>query len=518
MTNPLLGMSTTTTFAALIVFVLCSGGQIVHGYLRTASYRPSEKSPIIVYESAILVHLLLMALLTFEGMQGGSELWLHIPGFSIPFAPLLWLNVGVLAVMSYALLTGLGDNSVTGPQVSLRWMPPVEALFACASLPIAVRFLGESWMLVMYADAVYFMFRTTYLLLFGMQVRANSVTQLSVIEALKSMPEGLLYSDDKGRTLVANDAMRHCLTALDLPTDFANVDDLLELLREKSAGENAVEAVRGLQREDEPWLFLRISPNEVRLFSFEGWAAEGVLRFPSVRSLEGNPAFLPSAKRIFGALPNKRIFAYDVTQEVETLKAINRTNAKLAAQHSELEASMETVREAAENEAMLRMRGRVHDVIGQRLSMLHRALEDDAVSDEKLEQLKPLLNGILDDLAIETDIEPADELAATVAAFSLTGVTVSIDGTLPDDPAKAKAYADCIREASTNAVKHARSTEIVAKITPEGLSISNDGPLPVLPVNEGTGLSNMRHAAATIGASFEIEASEPPFTIRLVTQ
>jgi len=212
------------------------------------------------------------------------------------------------------------------------------------------------------------------------------------------------------------------------------------------------------------------------------------------------------------------IFAYDVTQEVETLKAINRTNAKLAAQHSELEASMDKVREAAKNEAMLRMRGRVHDVIGQRLSVLHRALEDDAVSDEKLEQLKPLLNGILDDLSVERDVEPAEELAATIAAFLLTGVNVRVEGELPDDPAKAKVYADCIREASTNAVKHARSTEIVAKITPEGLSISNDGPLPMLPVNEGTGLSNMRHAAATIGAGFEIEASEPPFTIRLVTR
>jgi len=518
MTNPLIGMSTTTAFAAVIIFTLCSGAQIVHGYLRTASYRPSEKTPIIIYESAILVHLLLMALLSFEGMQGGGQLWLHIPGFSMPFAPLLWLNVGVLVVMSYALLTGLGDNSVTGPQVSVRWMPPVEAFFACACLPISVQLLGTNWVFVMYADAIYFMFRTTYLLMFGMQVRASSVTQLSVIEALKSLPEGILYSDDKGRTLVANDAMRHCLTALDLPTDFANVDDLLELLREKSAGENAVEDVRGLQAEDEPWLFLRISPDEVRLFSFEGWGGDGVLRFPSASSLEKNPALLPSTKRAFGTLPNKRIFAYDVTQEVETLKAINRTNAKLAAQHSELEASMDKVREAAKNEAMLRMRGRVHDVIGQRLSVLHRALEDDAVSDEKLEQLKPLLNGILDDLAIETDIEPADELAATVAAFSLTGVTVSIDGTLPDDPSKAKVYADCIREASTNAVKHARSTEIVAKITPEGLSISNDGPLPMLPVNEGTGLSNMRHAAATIGAGFEIEASEPPFTIRLVTR
>lgn len=513
--NPMIGMSTTTTFAALVTFVLCAGGQIAHGYLRAASNGPHFKPIVIVYESAMLVHLLLMALFTFEGMQGAPVLWLHLPGFSIPLQPLFWLNIGVIAVAAYALLAGLGDNSILGPSVSIRWMPPIEIAFACACLPPVMQFLGEQWMLVLYADAIYFMFRTTYLLLFGMHIRANSVTQLSVIEALKSLPEGMLYADKEGRTLIANDAMRHCLTALDLPTDLADVDELVTLLKEKADDDHAVEEVRGLQREDEPWLFLRISPNEVRLFSFEGWDDAGVLRYPSSKSPIESPAHLYAAKRILGSQPNKSIFAFDVTQEIKTLQAINRTNAELAAQHDELVASMDTVREAAENEAMLRMRGRVHDIIGQRLSMLHRALEDEAVSDEQLAQLKPLLNGILDDLSVETDTDPAEELAATIAAFSLTGVTVNVEGDLPNDPAKAKVFADCIREACTNAVKHARSTRIEAKITPSGLAILNDGPLPALPIREGTGLTNMRRAAASIGATIDIEASEPPFTVHL---
>ena len=176
---------------------------------------------------------------------------------------------------------------------------------------------------------------------------------------------------------------------------------------------------------------------------------------------------------------------------------------------------METVREAAENEAMLRMRGRVHDIIGQRLSMVHRALEDDAVSDEQIERLKPLLNGILDDLAAETTTDPSEELTATVAAFALTGVTVTVEGSLPDDPARAKVFADCVRESCTNAVKHARSTHVNVSLSPESVSVSNDGPLPVLPIHEGTGLTNMRRAAASIGATLTIDALEPPFTVRL---
>ncbi len=513
--NPLIGVSTTTTFAVLVTFVLCAGGQVVHAYLRSTSSDPDTKTLIVIYESAILVHLILMSLLVFEALQGSPTLVLHLPGFAIPFRPLLWINVGVVAVTVYTTLASPGENDVPDQPMSLRWMAPIESALACACLPTSMLILGEHWVVVLYISAIYYGFRVTFLLMLGVRIRSQTVTQLSVIEALKSMPEGLLYADDEGRTLLANDSMRHCLSALGLPTDFARVDELWRLLKEKESGGNAVETVRELQRGDEPWMFLQIAPDEIRLFSFERPGQEGGPRYPVARTLDDDLTYLYARKRQIGPMPNMRIFAYDVTQEIKTLQAIERTNAELAAQQDELRASMETVREAAENEAMLRMRGRVHDIIGQRLSMVHRALEDDAVSDEQIERLKPLLNGILDDLAAETTTDPSEELTATVAAFALTGVTVTVEGSLPDDPARAKVFADCVRESCTNAVKHARSTQVHVSLSPESVSVSNDGPLPTLPIHESTGLTNMRRAAASIGATLTIDALEPPFTIRL---
>lgn len=513
--NPLIGLSTTTTFAALVTFTLCSGGQAVHSYLRSVGNSPDNRPLIIAYEGAILVHLLLMTLFVFEAMQGSSTPVLHLPGFAIPFMPLLWLNAGVVAITVYTTIVSPGEGDVLEQPLSLRWMAPIESALACACLPTSMLVAGEHWIIVLYIDAIYYGFRTTFLLTLGVRIRARTVTQLSVIEALKSMPEGMLYADDEGRTLLANDAMRHCLSALGLPTDFARVDELWHLLEEKASGDNAVDVVRKLQSGNEPWLFLQIAPDEIRLFSFEGPGQRNELRYPSARTLEDDLTYLYAGKGLLGPLPNMRIFAYDVTQEAQTLQAIELANNELAAQQDELRASMETVREAAENEAMLRMRGRVHDIIGQRLSMVHRALEDNAISDEELDRLKPLLKGILDDLAAETTIEPSEELAATVAAFALTGVTVTVEGDLPDDPVRAKVFADCVRESCTNAVKHARSTHVHVSLSPESVSASNDGPLPTLPIHESTGLTNMRRAAASIGATLTIDALEPPFTIRL---
>ncbi|MBO7701449.1 MAG: hypothetical protein J6S36_00895, partial [Eggerthellaceae bacterium] len=64
--NPLIGLSTTTTFAALVTLTLCTGGQAVHSYLRSVGSNPDNRPLIVAYEGAILTHLLLMTLFVFE--------------------------------------------------------------------------------------------------------------------------------------------------------------------------------------------------------------------------------------------------------------------------------------------------------------------------------------------------------------------------------------------------------------------------------------------------------------------
>lgn len=513
--NPFIGSNLAVSCLALVLLILCSGGQVVHGYLRAAYSKPQSRPLAITYESALFVHLIVMSLFVFESLQGQSTVHLHLFGLSIPFDTVLWINIVVLAIAGFTALAGLAGAMDASPAEDPGWMPPIEAALAFLCIPTAIAYAGSYWIIILYFDAVYYLFRTMYLLFLDMRIRSHAVSPLSVTEALKAFPEGLLYADDKGRTLIANAAMRHCLSALGLPTDFAHVEELWMLLNEKASGPNAIEPIEGISFDDDSLVVLRIGPDEIRLFSFEGSGFKSELPDMPTRALEENPVYMNAAKQLFGTEPDMRIIAFDITQEVEVLREIERTNAELAAQQAELQASMETVQEAAENEAMLRMRGRVHDVIGQRLSLLHRALEDNAVSDEQLDRLKPLLNGILNDLAAETAANPTDELAATIAAFELTGVTVNVMGELPKDPKRAKVFADCIRESTTNAVKHARSTTVNATITPTSLAVTNDGPLPTMPLHEGTGLTNMRRAAASIGAILSFEVVEASFTVRL---
>ena len=508
----------TNSLALCLVFavlLLCSGGQAIHGYLRIVHANPRTRKLAAIYESSLLVHMMLMGAFALGSINCLTEPMLHFIYASIPLQPALWVNVAIAIVAVYATLAGIEEDEMPAGVDDPSWMPAVDAMLVLLCTPPATWLLGQAWAFVLYMDAAYFLFRTIYVLIVDKRVRRRMVSSLSIAEAVKLLPEGILYADQHGRTIIANDTMRHCLSAVGLSTDFGRVDDLWTKLNELAQGAFAAPVSDPVDLEPGSWVILQIAPEEVRLFSFEGEGFDQDRAYPSARPLETGKVARNESKYLLGGEVRTRVIAYDVTRQIEILREIDRTNAELVASQISLQSSMDTVQEAAENEAMLRMRGRVHDVIGQRLSMLHRALEDEDVSDETLDQLKPLLNGILDDLAASSEIDPSDELEASVNAFSLTGVNVVIEGSLPDDQAIAKLFVDCIREGATNAVKHAHAARVDVTIGEHQLEIRNDGTLPDGPVIEGTGLRHMRQVVTSLGGTLDIESDQAPFTRRV---
>ena len=181
---------------------------------------------------------------------------------------------------------------------------------------------------------------------------------------------------------------------------------------------------------------------------------------------------------------------------------------------------IEEVKKVADNAAYLRMRARVHDVIGQRLSILHRYLEEGRLDDESLEQIDPLLRSIAVDLRSDGASEPKEQLDDIVHAFGLVSVQIDVEGVLPRDARVATAFLQIIREASTNATKHAQAHQVHVRLWQEGpvagaiahMTISNDGAPAPVSYREGTGIPGMRHVAQDLGGSLEVRAA-PPFTL-----
>ena len=127
------------------------------------------------------------------------------------------------------------------------------------------------------------------------------------------------------------------------------------------------------------------------------------------------------------------IIAYDISERDQLDRRLERTGKGLERAGTELAESLQRVQEVARIQASLHMRSRVHDVIGQRVSILHRCLEDDRLPDETVATLEPLLVGILDDLRVHEADDPQASLAAVIAAFELVGVRFCVTGSLPAD-------------------------------------------------------------------------------------
>ncbi len=345
----LYAMRSSALMLICVLFYLLSAGQTIHACFTTMQRGAALRRLGIAYEVALVVHLVLACAVANSAMenQGVFILWLH--PVVLPVVPLLWANA-VAAVMGGIRAVRLH-----------RWSALAEvALLACCT-PVAIGAMGQGSQALLAVDASYFAARVAATLAFDLHDSKTSVSRLSIVDALDALPEGVMWVSERGEVLFMNDAMRGSLISLGLATDLADARGLWGRL-ESHARQAAHDR-----------LIIETDPQTVRLFVRDAVA----LRNRRCR----------------------RIMALDVTEEATLNARLESVNRLLEAANEELRASMLQVKRVAEEEAVMRMRTRVHDTVGSRLSILHRYLEDGREDPQTLEKITGLLSSIVDDLA-----------------------------------------------------------------------------------------------------------------------
>ena len=360
------------------VFFLLTAAQTLHALFLAARKNARPVSAASVYEALLVVHLYLATATMLSAYANHGTLLLHLRVTALPLSALLWFNLA-LAVMGLAL--------------AIRYRKPVMtweiALFAACSPPV-IDAAGAFAPYLFIADAAFLTFRVSAGLILDIRRFRNSITRLSAIEAVDRLPEGLAMADRGGRVLYMNDAMRWCLMELGFATDLSDVSMLWENLRE--IAERGTAPINGVLPEG---VRIQVGEGNVRLFKRDTAEVNGKTY--------------------------RRLTAIDVTEEERLNITIARTNGLLEQANRELEESLAGVREVARNEAMLHMKARVHDTIGQRLSILHRYLEDGSNNPEALDQVTELVRNMMEDLGRTGDEQSPTELASIVHAFELVG-------------------------------------------------------------------------------------------------
>lgn len=194
-----------------------------------------------------------------------------------------------------------------------------------------------------------------------------------------------------------------------------------------------------------------------------------------------------------------QIYAFDITKEYLTTTEIENKQNELKTKQTEILQMIENLDEIERQREVLSLKSKLHDIIGQRLFILHHILD---VIDEKtfdLNSVKSLLKTMLDEIDNE-DISEAQNLQnSIVTAFEMIGFNIEISGEIPKETPKAKALVKIIRECATNAIRHANATKLFVNISNNKIEISDNGKKQNTSFIEGTGIKGMRLNAKTLG-------------------
>ena len=380
----------------------------------------------------------------------------------------------VLAAAVFIILQSMADVSLCANEADPRF-----------SLP-AVILKDVPWIIVALVMVVIFAAEVLCLVAVNRAGR-DKLSPGSVKESLDALPDGVCFFSEDGRILLSNRRMQHISSDI-TGIGILNGEKLWRCIEEKSVKTDVSDGLVILTSDSKVW--------NVRRSEIEA---------------EGN--------RI------NEIVALDVTEQYELRRELEERNERLNSVNERLRIfSRDMSRLTAEKE-LLDAKIKVHDDLGRSL-LAFRACPTAEPSKSDRSRLLPLWRYVISVMKKET--APSEEWDAIEKTAESLHIQIEINGDLPaglaDLPVSGEvrsAIMAATRECLTNTARHAGGDRLFVLIkcgadAPHGIriEITNNGRMPLTPVQEAGGLSNLRHMVERAGGIMTIESS-PQFLLRL---
>ncbi|MCI6584578.1 MAG: hypothetical protein SPK50_05510 [Mobiluncus porci] len=300
------------------------------------------------------------------------------------------------------------------------------------------------------------------------------VTRFSLKTALDSFPQGLQFFTRSGATLLTNTTMNDLLRDI-------GINPLLR--RRDIIG--ALEQLAAAQRHFEADKLLRVQDSRGRMWLF--------------RETE-----------LHGTRSDSQLVATDVTTDLQLSRKLDSQIAVLR----ENQARMLRMTAALDRELgetlKLATRNHIHDVLAQRISYVHRFLEDGVDSPQRLHSLQKILLALRVDIAAGQVTTPETWLGTLVDIAAVVGVNLEVEGRLPPYQAQAELFVRVLRESLTNVLIHTSASEVKVRIWEDEaiyfLSVTNPGEVN-RPIVFGTGLTGLKTRLAEVSGTLEVNES-----------
>ena len=236
----------------------------------------------------------------------------------------------------------------------------------------------------------------------------------------------------------------------------------------------------------------------------------------SIDQIDKNYCVKVGDKYYVFVINNNEIITFDITEVFELHQKLNEQNKKLEENNKQILLSIDNIEELEREKNLLKLKNKYHDILGQNLSILQQYLNRENISQENFEEIKFMIQKMFID--IEDTEDTNTNLENLIKIHKKNGTDIIIDGKLPQNKETAKVFFEIIREATTNAIRHAGSSKVFVKIR-ETLEetymiITNDGRKPNEFITENQGIKDMRRKVKKLGGMFYI-STIPEFSVNI---
>ena len=213
---------------------------------------------------------------------------------------------------------------------------------------------------------------------------------------------------------------------------------------------------------------------------------------------------------------DNEIITFDITEVYELHQKLNEQNRKLEENNKKILLSIDNIEELEKEKNLLKLKNKYHDILRQNLSILQQYLNRKNISQENFEEIKFMIQKMFID--IEDTDDTNTNLENLIKIHKKNGTDIIIDGKLPQNKKVAKVFFEIIREATTNAIRHAGSSKVFVNIK-ETLEetymiITNDGRKSNEFITENQGIKDMRRKVEKLGGMFYISTA-PEFSVNI---
>lgn len=231
----------------------------------------------------------------------------------------------------------------------------------------------------------------------------------------------------------------------------------------------------------------------------------------------GNYVIKIGEKYYVFAINKNEIIAFDITEEYILQNELNEQNNKIKNNNNELILGIENIEELEREKNLLKLKNKYHDILGQNLSVLQQYLNKQNISKESFEEIKFMINKMF--IEMEDTEDSSVNLQNLIKIHKKNGTNINVIGRLPLNKEIAKIFFEIIREATTNAIKHAGSTNIFVKINETleeiNMIITNDGKKSNEFITENEGIKGMRRKVSKLNGIFYIQ-TVPQFSVNVI--